>query len=110
MRRTLPFALAATAFIVACATPSAQPPRPTTQADVDAHVAKAASIAGDDLKGIMPVCNPQPAVRPGGPAVEALLKRVIEAPPPEPGQAFDNLYFVGLGMGQRLGAEDKARA
>jgi len=95
MRRTLPFALAATAFIAACATQSPQPPRPTTQADVDAHVAKATSIAGDDLKGIMPVCNPQPAVRPGGPAVEALLKRVIEAPPPEPGQAFDNLYFVG---------------
>jgi metallo-beta-lactamase class B len=90
MRLRLIAIVAATA-LGACAT-QAPPP---TQAEVDARVAKARAIAGEDLKGIMPVCNPQPATRPGGPAVEAMLQRVIAAPPPEPGRAFDNLYFVG---------------
>lgn len=95
MRTTLPFALATLTLLAACA---AQTPAPKpTQADVDAYVAKATALGGEDLKGIMPVCNPQPAVRPGGPAIEAMLQRVIAAPPPEPGPAFDNLYFVGSG-------------
>ena len=34
-------------------------------------------------------------MRPSGPAIEQLLTRWISAPPPEPGQAFDNLYYVG---------------
>jgi metallo-beta-lactamase class B len=95
MRPTLPLALATLSLVAACAT---QAPAPkATQADVDAFVAKATALAGEDLKGIMPVCNPQPALRAGGPAIETYLQRMIAAPPPEPGQAFDNLYFVGSG-------------
>ncbi len=94
MRMPFLVTLAAAAALTACAT---RAPAPTTQATVDAHVAKATAIAGDDLKGLMPVCNPQPAVRPSGPAIEQLLQRWISAPPPEPGQAFDNLYYVGSG-------------
>lgn len=41
--------------------------------------------------------NRAAAGRAGGPAVEQLLQRRIAAPAPEPGQAFDNLYFVGSG-------------
>ena len=54
------------------------------------------AIAGEDLKFLMPVCNPQPAVRaaPSAAADENLAK-LINQTPPEPGQAFDNLYYVG---------------
>ncbi|HEY0822976.1 MAG TPA: MBL fold metallo-hydrolase [Ramlibacter sp.] len=83
----------AAASLAACATP----PQPPTQATVDAHVARATALAGEDLKYLLPVCRPQPAQRPGGPAIEQLLQRMIAAPAPEPGQAFDNLYFVGSG-------------
>lgn len=83
----------AAASLAACATP----PAPVTQATVDAHVARATTLAGEDLKYLLPVCRPQPAERAGGPAVEQLLQRMIAAPAPEPGQAFDNLYFVGSG-------------
>jgi hypothetical protein len=41
MHSTLPFALGTAALVAACATQPSQPARPTTQADVDAHVAKA---------------------------------------------------------------------
>lgn len=88
--RTLCAAVAA-ATLASCAGTPAAP----TQATVDAHVARATSLAGEDLKYLLPVCNPQPAQRPAGPAVEQFLQRMIAAPPPEPGQAFDNLFFVG---------------
>lgn len=84
---------AATALAALCACTALQ--APPTQATVEAHVAQATRLAGDDLKFLLPVCAPQPAQRPGGPAVEQLLQRAIAAPPPEPGQAFDNLFFVG---------------
>ena len=97
MPRNLSLVLAIATLLAACTTGPATPSNPVTQATVHAHVAKATAIAGNDLKGILPVCQPQPAVRPGGAAIEALLHRWISAPPPEPGQAFDNLYYVGSG-------------
>lgn len=66
-----------------------------SQATVDEHVSRARALAGEDLQYLMPVCQPQPAQRPGGPAVDALLKKAMAQTPPEPGQVFDNLYYVG---------------
>jgi metallo-beta-lactamase class B len=82
---------AAAALLAACATPSP----PASQATVDAKVKEATALAGEDLKFLLPVCNPQPAQRAAGPAVEDGIRRLIAQPPPEPGQAMDNLWFVG---------------
>lgn len=68
---------------------------PTTQADVDAHVAKATALAGDDLTFLLPVCKPQPAARPRGPTLDGYVRKMIEQPAPAPVRVFDNLYFVG---------------
>lgn len=83
----------AVATLVACSTMT-EPP--ATQATVDQYVADARSIAGDDLKFLMPICNPQPAERakPSA-AMDEGLAKLINQPPPAPGQAFDNLYYVG---------------
>ena len=68
---------------------------PTTQADVEAHVARATALAGGDLGFLLPVCKPQPAERPHGPEINAYVEKMIARPAPPPGQVFDNLYFVG---------------
>ncbi len=81
------------AALVACTTVSESP---ATQSTVDRHVAEARSIAGEDLKFLMPICNPQPAVRAKpSEAMDESLAKLINQPPPAPGQAFDNLYYVG---------------
>lgn len=84
----------ALAALVACtATPSAPP---ATQGSVDQFVAQARQTAGEDLKFLMPICAPQPAVRavPSA-AMDEGLAKLINQPAPAPGQAFDNLYYVG---------------
>ena len=93
MIRTTSLSSVAVAALVACTTIT-EPP--ASQATVDQYVADARRIAGEDLKFLMPVCNPQPAVRaaPSEAADEGLAK-LINQPPPEPGQAFDNLYYLG---------------
>lgn len=92
MRRTL-MAASAAAALAAC-TSISEPP--ATQATVDAQVADARRIAGDDLAYLMPICNPQPATRMArSPAMDESLLRLIRQTPPAPGQAFDNLYYVG---------------
>jgi metallo-beta-lactamase class B len=84
--------LLAVAAVAACGTPAAGP----SQAVVDQHVARATQLAGDDLKYLMPVCRPQPATRAEqGPSADAHIHQLIAQAPPQPGQAFDNLYFVG---------------
>lgn len=90
-KRMLPMALAAM-LLTACGTTAP----PATQAGIDQHVAHATRLAGEDLKYLMPVCRPQPAARavPSAAADEG-LRRLIAQPAPAPGQAFDNLYFVG---------------
>ena len=81
---------------VACAALAACTSVPLTQATVDQHVDDARRVAGEDLKFLMPVCNPQPAVRAApSPAMDESLAKLINQTPPEPGQAFDNLYYVG---------------
>jgi metallo-beta-lactamase class B len=100
MRRPALAALVLAALLAGCGTtgPQSVPlssPKPAPVPPVEAHVARATEIAGEDLKHLLSVCQPQPAVRPSGAVIEQLLQRWIAAPPPEPGQAFDNLYFVG---------------
>src|SRR5512139_1891752 len=88
MNRTALLSSAAVAALVACTT-LAEPP--ASQATVDQHVADAQRIAGEDLKFLMPVCDPQPAVRAApSAAMDERLAKLINQPPPEPGQAFDN--------------------
>lgn len=84
-------AIAAALAVAACTTPA-----PTaSQVTVDAHVGRATATAGDDLKHLLRLCQPQPGQRPSQAAVDQLLERAIALPPPEHGQVFDNLYFVG---------------
>lgn len=79
--------------LAACGTTSSAPP---SQALVDQQVANAKQLAGTDLEYLMPVCRPQPAVRAApGPRADENLLRLINQAAPAPGQAFDNLYFVG---------------
>lgn len=93
MNRTTLVAVATTALLGAC---SSMVEAPVTQATVDRYVADARRIAGEDLTYLMPVCNPQPAVRAArSPAMDESLLRLINQTPPAPGQAFDNLYYVG---------------
>ncbi len=76
------------------------PPTPATfdaapsRSTIDGHVAQATRIAGDDLKPLLALCQPQPAVRAGGPESDRFLDRLIAAPSPPPGQAFDNLFYI----------------
>ena len=93
MFRSIALSSAALAALVACTT-TAEPP--ATGGTVDGYVAEARQIAGEDLKFLMPICNPQPAVRAApSAAMDEGLAKLINQPPPAPGQAFDNLYYVG---------------
>jgi metallo-beta-lactamase class B len=97
MRHPMLLLLSATAIAAALGVSSAgsaaadAAPSP---ASVEAHVAHARQLAGDDLKALLPLCQPQPAVRASGPALDHFLDRAIAAPSPPPGQAFDNLYYI----------------
>ena len=93
MFKTKNLSLLALATLTAC---SSITEPPATQASADQFVAQARQLAGEDLKFLMPICNPQPAVRatPSATMDEGLAK-LINQPAPAPGQAFDNLYYVG---------------
>jgi len=66
-----------------------------SEASVAAHVATATRAAGTDLKALLTLCQPAPAARPPQDALDKSLTGFINRPAPPPGQAFDNLYFVG---------------
>ena len=84
--------LLAVCLSAACAAAGAQAP---SEASVAAHVAAAKNAAGADLGALMVLCTPAPAVRPPQEAVDKGIAAQIARPAPPPGQAFDNLYFVG---------------
>jgi metallo-beta-lactamase class B len=93
MFQSLALSSLALAALVACTT---TPEPPATQSLVEKFVTDSRQIAGEDLKFLMPICNPQPAVRAApSAAMDEGLAKLINQPPPEPGQAFDNLYYVG---------------
>ena len=77
--------------LAACATTPATPP--VSEATVQAHVDAATRLAADDLKPLLSLCKPAPAVRPK--VDEHDLEALIAKPAPPPGRAFDNLYFLG---------------
>jgi len=90
MKRQRILASVTLAALAACSTVT------PSQVTVDQYVDDARRIAGEDLKFLMPVCNPQPAVRAApSAAMDESLAKLINQPPPQPGQAFDNLYYVG---------------
>lgn len=96
MRTLQPAALslAAAAALVACSAgppPSAAP----SAASVEAHAAAARKAAGSDLAPLLALCKPAPATTMTAEEGEKYLTAQIARPAPPPGQAFDNLYFVG---------------
>jgi len=88
------FVLLSAAAVGAYSSGSAAADAAPSPASVEARVADARRLAGDDLKALLPLCEPQPAVRASGPALDRFLDRAIAAPSPPPGQAFDNLYYI----------------
>ncbi len=72
----------------------AAPPVPSADT-IAAHVAQAQRTAAADLKSLLVLCNPAPATRPAADAVNSGIAAQIARPAPPPGQAFDNLYYVG---------------
>ena len=86
----LPGAVAAAAL--ACATPQL-PAAAASAATVDVHVAAARAAAGSDLASLLVLC--QPATTMSAEEDPRYLTTQIHRPAPPPGQAFDNLYFVG---------------
>ena len=73
-------------------TPQQQAP---SEATVAAHVAAATRAASADLAPLLTLCKPAPAARPAQAELDKGLAAFIAKPAPPPGQAFDNLYFVG---------------
>ncbi|MBI2771221.1 MAG: MBL fold metallo-hydrolase [Burkholderiales bacterium] len=90
--RFAPLALAAALAGGVPAPALAQTP---SQATVAAHVEEAKRLAGEDLKALTGLCAPAPAARPSQAEVDNGIAAQIARTPPEPGKAFDNLYFVG---------------
>lgn len=83
--------LAGAVALVACVSP-----RPSAStATVAAYVAEAQRLAGEDLKALVVLCEPAPAKRAAQDAIDRLVTQQIARTPPEPGRAFDNLYYVG---------------
>jgi metallo-beta-lactamase class B len=52
-------------------------------------------MAGQDLKALLVLCDPAPSRRAPQADIDQLVAKQIARTPPEPGRAFDNLYFVG---------------
>jgi hypothetical protein len=52
-------------------------------------------LAGQDLKALLTLCEPAPATRAAQDAIDRLVSQQIARTPPEPGRAFDDLYYVG---------------
>ncbi|WP_394780890.1 MBL fold metallo-hydrolase [Undibacterium sp.] len=86
-----------TAGLVACSSTPPQTGQTSTpsQASVDAHIAQAQTAAGTDLQPLMGLCKPDQTAGASHEQLEAGLAALMARPAPEPGRAFDNLYFVG---------------
>ena len=82
------------AALAACSTPRA-PLEPPSAGSVAAHVAAAKAAAGDDLTALFTLCRPASPTTMSPEEGEKYLRTQIDRPVPAPGQAFDNLYFVG---------------
>jgi metallo-beta-lactamase class B len=90
MRRILALA-ASVAALASCVGPRPSP----SSATVAAHVGDAQRLAGEDLKALLVLCEPAPSTRAGRAEIDRLVAQQIARTPPEPGQAFDQLHYVG---------------
>ncbi|MEJ8845803.1 MBL fold metallo-hydrolase [Variovorax rhizosphaerae] len=86
--------LAGFAGLWGCASTPPKAPGPS-EATIAAHVQAATQAAGTDLGEVLTLCKPAPATRAGQQDMDKSLLALINKPAPPPGQAFDNLYFVG---------------
>lgn len=68
---------------------------PASQETISVYVSEAERLAASDLKAWLALCKPAPAMRPSQEIVDKLLASQIARAAPEPGRAFDNLYYVG---------------
>lgn len=66
-----------------------------SDATIAAHVAEATRAAGSDLGALMVLCKPAPVARVSQELIDKGIAAQINRPAPPPGQAFDNLFFVG---------------
>ena len=88
--------LSAAAMIAALVGAMAAAPARAASADsVEAHVAAARAAAGTDLEPLFVLCKPAAATPMSAEEGLKYLTAQINRPAPAPGQAFDNLYFVG---------------
>lgn len=87
-------AAALLAGLAGCSTGRA-PLEPPSDGSVAAHVAAAKTAAGDDLAALFTLCRPASPTTMTPEEGERYIRTQIERPVPAPGQAFDNLYFVG---------------
>jgi metallo-beta-lactamase class B len=83
------------ALLAACANSSAPSAPPVAGQAGAAHVAAATQAAGNDLQALTVLCKPAPETRASHEEVDKGVASQIARPAPPPGQAFDNLYFVG---------------
>jgi metallo-beta-lactamase class B len=85
--------LSALAFaLAACST---APPASPSQTTIAAHLAAADQAAGTDLVALHSLCQQPPAKKPSQAESDKGIAALMAQPAPPPGQAFDNLYYVG---------------
>jgi metallo-beta-lactamase class B len=68
---------------------------PASPESISGYVTEAEKLAGKDLAALLVLCKPAPAARPAQELIDKLIASQISRAAPEPGKAFDNLYFVG---------------
>jgi metallo-beta-lactamase class B len=83
--------LVVAAFAAGCAATR----EPASEASIQGHVDAAAVAAATDLKPLLVLCQPAPTTRPPQDVANRGIAALINQNPPPPGQAFDNLYYVG---------------
>lgn len=93
--KTTALAAVAVALVQGCAQTPPQQQQAPSEASVAVHVAAATRAARSDLTALLTLCKPAPAARPAQAELDKGLAAFIARPAPPPGQAFDNLYFVG---------------
>jgi metallo-beta-lactamase class B len=77
-----------------CACGAARPP--ASEATAAAHVENATRAAGTDLAQLSTyLCEQPPAAKPPQAEAEKSVAAMMAMPAPPPGQAFDNLFYVG---------------
>lgn len=93
----LPLWLLGAAAVLGGCSPATAPlvQQGASTASVNAHVAAATAAAGTDFTNLLALCKAPPLNEPSPDEVNKVIATQIVRPPPAPGRAFDNLYFLG---------------